>query len=56
VKAGHISRVTTGWDTYQEYLRLNGTEQPAIETARGNGWPVELFEVARDEAAMHKTI
>lgn len=23
VKAGHISRVTTGWETYQEYVRLN---------------------------------
>ena len=25
VKAGHISRVTTGWDTYQEYLQLSGS-------------------------------
>lgn len=25
VKAGHISRVTTGWETYQEYLELSGT-------------------------------
>jgi hypothetical protein len=45
VKAGHISRVTTGWETYQEYLRLNGTEQPAIEEAHKQGWPVELFGV-----------
>jgi hypothetical protein len=25
VKAGHISRVTTGWETYQEYLQLSGS-------------------------------
>jgi hypothetical protein len=25
VKTGHISRVTTGWQTYQEYLKLSGT-------------------------------
>lgn len=24
LKAGHISRVTTGWQTYQEYLAMNG--------------------------------
>lgn len=24
IKTGHVSRVTTGWDTYQEYLRLSG--------------------------------
>jgi 2-polyprenyl-3-methyl-5-hydroxy-6-metoxy-1,4-benzoquinol methylase len=27
VKAGHISRLTTGWDTYQEYLQLSGSNQ-----------------------------
>ena len=41
-KAGHISRVTTGWETYQEYLRLNGTEQKAIENAQEKGWHVEM--------------
>ena len=25
VKAGHISRLTTGWETYQEYLQLSGS-------------------------------
>ena len=25
VKAGHISRVVTGWETYQEQIRLSGT-------------------------------
>ena len=29
VKAGHISRVTTGWDTYAEYIALNHTEEKA---------------------------
>jgi len=24
VKAGHISRVTTGWESYQEYIQLSG--------------------------------
>ena len=27
VKAGHISRVTMGWDTYHEYLELSGTRR-----------------------------
>jgi hypothetical protein len=27
VKAGHISRVTTGWETYQEYLQLSGSNE-----------------------------
>lgn len=27
LKAGHIGRVTTGWQTYQEYLALNGVAQ-----------------------------
>ncbi len=27
VKAGHIGRVTTGWETYQEYLELSGTRE-----------------------------
>lgn len=29
VKAGHISRVTTGWDTYVEYVALNHAEERA---------------------------
>lgn len=29
VKAGHIGRVTTGWDTYAEYIALNHTEEKA---------------------------
>ena len=27
VKAGHISKVVTGWETYQEYLDMSGTKE-----------------------------
>lgn len=33
VKAGHISRVTTGWDTYAEYNAMNNAEARAREDA-----------------------
>lgn len=31
LKAGHITRVTTGWDTYQEFLELSGNRQRAVD-------------------------
>lgn len=43
VKAGHISRVTTGWETYQEYIAINGTEASAIQDALANGMPIQTF-------------
>jgi hypothetical protein len=33
VKAGHISRVTTGWETYVEYVALNHIDEKAREDA-----------------------
>lgn len=43
VKAGHISRVTTGWETYQEYIAVNNAEAQAIQNAKEHGLNVELY-------------
>lgn len=43
VKAGHISRVTTGWETYQEYIAINGVEHQALADAKENGMHVDLY-------------
>lgn len=51
VKFGHISRVTTGWETYQEVLELSGQNERVRAYKRLVGWiadftgePAELVE------------
>jgi hypothetical protein len=42
VKFGHISRVTTGWETYQEVLELSGQNQRVRDYQQLLGWLAEF--------------
>lgn len=64
VKAGHISRVTTGWETYQEYLQLSGSNRRVerynsllAQIARFTGENVDLVQakVLRRSANVKET-
>jgi len=47
VKTGHISKLTTGWETYQEYIKVNGLEVKAkrwLEQRFGANGEIAVFQ------------